>query len=121
MFNKIKWLILKRQAKKEGYPIIGVHENVIEKYKVDIRGNISDSLEIATLKLSRNFHSGQVIYKDNKMIIVAYGCLHIRYDRITKTIYDIINYKIYSYAKVGKIDYELKSKLNKLYRIEEGK
>ena len=121
MFNKIKWLLIKRQAKKEGYPIIYIPNRVIEKYRNDVRGNSEDSDLICILKLSRNFYSGQQIHKDNKYITIAYGCLHIHYDRINCCIYKCINYKEYSCEKIGLINEELKEKLNSLYGIKEDK
>lgn len=38
MFNKIKWLLLKRRAKKEGYPIVHIPPRVMEKYRNAVRG-----------------------------------------------------------------------------------
>ena len=121
MFNKIKLLLIKRQAKKEGYPIIYIPNRVIEKYRNDVRGNSNDSDLTCILKLSRNFYSGQQIHKDNKYITIAYGCLHIYYDRINQTIFKVTNYKEYSCEKIGIINEELKEKLNKLYKIKEEK
>lgn len=121
MFNKIKWLLLKRQAKKEGYPIIHIPSRVMEKYRSVVRGNSNDSDLTCILKLNRNFYSGQQIHKDNKFMTVAYGCLYIHYDRINMIIHKIVNYKIYGCEKVGSIDEDIKSKLNKLYKIEEDK
>ena len=121
MFNKIKWLLLKRQAKKEGYPLIHIPSRVIEKYRNDVRGNSNDSDLTCILKLSRNFYSGQQIHKDNKFLVIAYGCLCIHYDRITQCVYKVVNYREYSCEKIGVINEELKSKLNRLYRIKEDK
>ena len=121
MFNKIKWLLLKRQAKKEGYPIVHIPSRVIEKYRSDVRGNTKDSDVTCILKLNRNFYSGQQIHKDNKFMTVAYGCLYIHYDRINECIYKVVNYKIYGCDKIGNIDIGLKEKLNKLYEIKEEK
>ena len=121
MFNKIKWLLLKRQSKKEGYPIVHIPSRVIEKYRSDVRGNTKDSDITCIFKLNRNFYSGQQIHKDNKFITVAYGCLHIYYDRINMMIFKVVNYKSYGCEKVGNINEELKEKLNELYKIKEGK
>ena len=66
MFNKIKWLLLRRQAKKEGYPIVHIPSRVMEKYRSVVRGNTEDSDLTCILKLNRNFYSGQQIQKDNK-------------------------------------------------------
>ena len=52
---------------------------------------------------------------------VAYGCLHIHYDRINMIIHKIVNYKIYGCDKIGNIDEDIKSKLNELYKIKEDK
>ena len=121
MFNKIKWLLLKRQAKKEGCPIVHIPSRVIEKYRSDVRGNIKDSDMTCILKLNRNFYSGQQIHKDNKFMTVAYGCLYIHYDKINMMIFKIVNYREYGCEKVGHIDIGLKEKLNKLYEIKEEK
>jgi hypothetical protein len=43
MFNKIKWLLLKKKAKKEGYPIVHIPSRIIEKYRNVVRGNTKDS------------------------------------------------------------------------------
>ena len=121
MFNKIKWLLLKKKAKKEGFPIVHIPSRIIEKYRNVVRGNTKDSDMTCILKLNRNFYSGQQIYKNNKFTTVAYGCLHIHYDRVNQCIYKVINYKIYGCDKIGNIDTELKSKLNELYKIKEDK
>ena len=121
MFNKIKLLLIKRKAKKEGYPIVHIPSRVMEKYRSDVRGNTKDSDMTCILKLNRNYYSGQQIHKDNKFMTVAYGCLHIHYDRINQTILKVTNYKEYSCEKIGLINEELKEKLNKLYKIKEEK
>ena len=115
--NKIKMLIIKRQAKKENYPILKVSNEVLRKYKVDIRNNEDDSDLIATLKLSRNYYSGQQILKNDKVIIKAYGCLHITLYRKNNSIIDIRNYKCYSDVKLGYIDRSIKEKLNELCQL----
>ena len=123
MINKIKLLLIKRKAKKEGYPLIHIPSRVVEKYRNDVRGNSNDSDLTCILKLSRNFYSGERISEDGRYITIAYGCLHIHYDRINQCIYKVINfnYKTYGCEITGIIDYELKDKIHKLYKIEEGK
>ena len=118
MINKIKLLLIKRKAKKEGYPLIHIPSRVIEKYRNDVRGNSNDSDLTCILKLSRNFYAGQQIHKDNKYITIAYGCLHIYYDRINCCVYKVVNYRYYGCDKIGNIDEVIKSKLNELYKIE---
>lgn len=118
MMNKIKLLRIKRRAKKENYPILKISDEVLRKYKVDIRNNEDDSDLIATLKLSRNYYSGQQILKNDNIIIKAYGCLHITLYRKNNLIIDIKNYKCYSDVKLGYIDRSIKEKLNELYKIE---
>ena len=118
MLNKIKWLLLKIQAKKEGFPIVHIPSRVIEKYRNGVRGNTKDSDMTCILKLNRNFYSGHQIHKDNKFMTVAYGCLYIHYDKINRIVYKIVNYKSYGCEKVGHIDEDIKSKLNKLYEIK---
>ena len=122
MLNKIKWLLLKRKAKKEGYPIIYIPPRVIERYRNDVRGSTNDSDMTCILKLNRNFYSGQQIHnKGNKFITVAYGCLYIHYNRRSMTIQKCVNYKSYGCEKVGNIDIGLKQILNELYKIKEDK
>ena len=116
--GKIKMIMIKRQAKKEGYPIFNISDEVIRKYKVDIRNNENDSDVLATLKLSRNYYAGQQIFKNDNIIIKAYGCLHITLYRKSNLIIDIKNYKCYSDVKLGYIDKSIKEKLNELYNIE---
>lgn len=116
--NKVKLLLLKRQAKKENYPILKTSDEVLRKYKVIIKNNEDDSDLIATLKLSRNYYAGQQIFKNDNIIIKAYGCLHITLYRKNNLIIDIKNYKCYSDIKLGWIDRGVKEKLNELYKIE---
>ena len=115
--NKIKWLLLKRQAKKENYPILKTSDEVLRKYKVIIKNNEDDSDLIATLKLSRNYYAGQQIFKNDNIIIKAYGCLHITLYRKNNLIIDIKNYKCYSDVKLGNIDRGIKEKLNELCQL----
>ena len=114
----LKILMIKRQAKKENYPILKVSDAVLRKYKVIIKNNEDDSDLIATLKLSRNYYSGQQIFKNDNIIIKSYGCLHITLYRKTNLIIDIKNYKCYSDIKLGYIDRDVKEKLNELYKIK---
>ena len=119
--NKIHILTQNREAKTLGFTRVSVTEEVVKKYKNTVKGNKDKSDLEVVKKINRNFYSGQQIYKDDDIITRAYGCLHIKYDRLTNEIYDIINYKCYSDVKMGRINEELKEKLNELYRIKEEK
>lgn len=116
--NKIKWLLFKRNVRKQGYPIMNITDEVIRKYKVVIKNNESDSDILVILKLSRNYHAGQQIFKNNNVIIKAYGCLHITLNRENNMIIDIKNYKSYSEIKKGYINFDIKDRLNELYGID---
>ena len=119
--NKIHILTQNREAKKLGFIRIFVTDKVVKKYKNTVKGNKDKSDEEIIKKINRNFYSGQQIYKNNNITVVAYGCLHISYDRINMMIFKIVNYKSYGCEKVGNIDEDIKSKLNKLYKIKEEK
>ena len=68
-------------------------------------------------KINRDLYSGQRIYKDNNIINVAYGYLHISYDRKLNIINNINNK--YRSKKCGRINQEIRAELNKIYEIEE--
>ena len=119
MFNKIKWLLLKRQAKKEGYPIIEVNQNAIDKFKSDVKGNSKCLDSIAILKIVRNYHCGQKATRFDT-VTSSYGCLHIELDRKMSIIVNVKNHREYGCSS-GEIDKELKEKLNELYNIKEDK
>ena len=119
--GKIKMLMIKRQADKIGCPIIKIANRVLERYREIVNNNEDKSDNEIILKLSRDYHAGEVIEKDSKHIVVAYGCLHIKYDLIDKEVYNICNYRSYSDVKKGKIDFKIKYKLNKIYGIKENK
>ena len=115
--NKIRFLKVKKKAEKYGFPIIGVTEAVIEKFRDDVKDN-SDKSDIEIIKkINRDLYSGQQIYKNNNIINVAYGYLHISYDRKLNIINNINNK--YRSKKCGRINQEIKAELNKIYEIEE--
>jgi len=119
MFNKIKWLLLKRQSKKEGYPLIEVNQNAIDKFKSDVKGNSKCSDSLAILKIIRNYYCGQKATRFD-ITTSSYGCLHIELDRKMNIIIDVKNHREYG-CYSGDIDSVLKNKLNKLYGIKEEK
>ena len=119
--GKIKMMIIKRKAKKENFPILDVADRILDKYRYRVNNNEHKSDNEIILKLSRNVYSGEIIDKDERYIVFAYGCLHIKFDAELNEIYNICNYKTYSNIKQGKIDFGIKNKLNKLYEIKESK
>lgn len=119
MLNKIKWLLLKRQAKKEDYPILEVNQNAIDKFKSDVKGNSNCSNSLAILKIVRNYYCGQKATRFDT-VTSAYGCLHIELDKKMNIIINIKNHREYG-CNSGEIDKVLKEKLNKLYKIKEEK
>lgn len=117
--SQIQILTQNREAKKLGFIRIFVTDKVVKKYKNTVKGNKDKSDLEVVKKINRNFYSGQQIYKDDDIITRAYGCLHIFYDRKTKTIYDIKNKFELNNGKCGKINREIRSQLNKIYEIRE--
>ena len=86
-------------------------------YKNTVKGNKDKSDLEVIKKINRDFYSGQQIYKNNNYIVIAYGFLHIRYDRKLNKINYIQNK--YKCKKCGKINQEIRSKINEIYEIEE--
>ena len=119
IYNKICFLLENRKAKKLGFSLFKADSEIIEKFKNTVKGNKNISDREVIKKISRDVYSGQQIYKDNNKTIVAYGYLHIFYDRKLKIIYDIQNYKSYSKNKCGRINQEIKAELNKIYGLED--
>ena len=119
--SKIKMMLIKRQANKIGYPILKIANRVLDRYREIVNNNEDKSDNEIVLKLSRDYHAGEVIEEDGKYIVVAYGCLHIKYDLINKEIFNICNYRSYSDIKKGNIDFRVKHKLNNIYGLKESK
>lgn len=117
IYNKICFLKVKRKAKKYGFPIIKVTEAVIEKFRDDVKDNENKSDIEIIKKINRDMYSGQQIYKNNGTIKVAYGYLHISYDKKLNIINDINNK--YRGKKCGRINQEIKAELNKIYGLED--
>ena len=121
IWNKVRYSILMARAEWYKFPIIEITQGAIDYFKDEVRGNSNKSdLEIIK-KINRDFYSGQQIHKDNGKLIIAYGYLHIIYDRKLNIIYGIENHNSYSYKKEGKINRDIRDKLNKLYGIKESK
>ena len=117
IYNKICFLKVKRKAKKYGFPIIEVTQGAIGEFRNNVKDNKNKTDIEIIKKINRDLYSGQRIYKDNNIINVAYGYLHISYDRKLNIINNINNK--YRSKKCGRINQEIRAELNKIYEIEE--
>lgn len=117
MFNKLIKRRLKTKMQKEGFDFYEANENVINNFRDNVKGNskLSD-LEILK-KINRDFFCSRCTTENFTQTTRYYGFLQITYDRLADRFVYIYNQK-HKYTICGKIDYELKEKLNKILNIK---
>ena len=100
---------------KSKYRLINIDDSVINTYKETVKGNKNTDVELATLKINRDYYCGRKVFEDNRTLIKHYGYLSIVYNKKKNKIVRIKNPTSNSVW----IDYELRNKLNQLYGIKE--
>lgn len=107
-----KKINLFRKLKKEGFPWIKVHKDIIQKYKYTTNRNQKSSDFLIQFKINRSYYSGKLNTFNDYRNIVNYGQLKVIKDNEKNMIIDIHNS---SYNINGRINFETKDKITSIY------
>ena len=110
--DKIKLVRIKSKAKKEGYILIKVGKDNLQKYKNKVKDNNNISDLKALLKINRDYYCGEVIRIKNGIKTVRYGALEINVDVEKNKVVSIKNN-----VRSGLIHKLKRKKLNELFEI----
>jgi hypothetical protein len=108
----IKKLILKYKLQKIGFKWIKVPKSIIKKYRDTTAKNKTLDDFTIKYKINREFYSGKISSINDKRSITNYGYMEIIKDNEKNEITYILNSKS---NRCGKIDYEIKDKITKIY------
>jgi hypothetical protein len=113
MINPIKIIILKQKLKKNKTPWIKVSKDAVNEYRYTTNKNRDlDDFSIH-MKIIRAFYSGHATSINDKRIIVEYGYLRIKLDRVYNKITKIHNSR--SNNRNGHIDMDIKNEITSIY------
>lgn len=109
MFKK---LLLKFKLYRSGYKWIKVPKEIINEYRNTTAKNKELSNDKVEFKIIREFYSGKISSINDKRSITNYGYMMIIKDNEKNEISYILNSKE---NRCGKIDFEIKNKITKIY------